>query len=1466
MHSFPGNRNDSVLRLVMVKFRRIRKAVSPVIAVLLMIAIAVIAAILAYMWVTGYIKFTSTKTGKAIQIQSASYTGTHLLVYVQNVGQGTVRFIAGQCLYVDGVLQGSAHINPSALEETAYTCQESETVLVVDKISLTLGQTIKIKVVTDEGTFIEKYFTINAFAGEDPYSLVVSVVGQGSVSRDNDGPYDYGDVVQLTANPATGWDFSVWGEDLSGSANPATITINGLNTVTATFTQNEYALTANIVGSGSVSKLPDQATYHLGDSVQLTATADPGWSFSGWSEDLSGSTSPAVLIIDETPSVTATFTLDQYQVSFRQNGASIANPTVDYQIDGGTIVTETVPFDVLVSPSSQISYTYQVTISGASGTQQVLTGVNPTSPQTITGLITITGSYQTQYLITVTSDHDTPTTSAWVTAGQNFDASVTSPDIVSADHQWVCTGYSIDGGASTPSTSFTFTDVQSAHTIVFDWNEQYYLTVSSSHGTKSGQGWYNSGDTAYAGLDTGTVSGGTGTQYVFTSWGTDASGTNYAQSNAITMDGPKTATANWQTQYYLTVTSAYGTAGGESWYNSGATPQATVSPLTVPGPTDTQYVFTQWSGDASGTTSPSDPITMNAPKTATANWKTQYRVQFAATPPAGGSTTPSAPTWYDAGSSGNLISASANAGYAFSSWSADPLPSITFANPLSSSTTMTINAAGTITATFTQDQYTLTMYTVGQGSVTPGNSTAYHYGDVVQLTASPANGWSFQSWSSPPGGSASPASITISSNTVVTATFIQNTPVSITFTSSGIGGDTGSATVLTIDGTTYNQSLLPHTFSWTIGSTHSVTASDSVSAGSGKRYKWVNWTNGDGLSGVELGTYTVPSSAITVTVNYKTQWKLTLLTSPSAVGVNHITAQPSSSDDFYDDGTSVALTADDPATISSTSWYDFNQWSGDVSYPYSSNPKTVTMNRARTVTANYGTLQTGIVATFYQSGLDSSATGVVLTVEPDSDNLRLYLSDLPWTEWEGAPHDIPYSYSSIVSSSTPGKRFVLTSVTGQSSPVTSPGTVTGNYKIQYQVSFAVSPGVGGSTSPTGTNVWEDAGSLAILATANPGYTFSSWTSTGSITFADASSASTTATIDGPGAITANFVANPSVSISFRTNGMSSDASGTVVTIDSTPYTYAELQSISFNWPIDSTHSITASTPVSAGTGKGYIWTSWSALSFGISTSQTYAYTVPSPGETVTANYGTQYYLTIISPDGTNPTGQGWYDANTQASSSVTSPVTVAGPPTIDYTLTGYTGTGDAPSSGSGTSVSFTINQPSAITWHWHGLMTIRPNSDSDTHLSRSSGSYNYRMVYETSSDQDGTYVYDSSDGTGYRDDTYDLQDSGGTTGTITSVTVYAQCKRSIQGGSTTDSYGRTLLRSSTTVYGTANTLTDSYQDYSKTYTTRPEGGAWSWTYIDSLEAGASLDSRDTSGTTRSYARCTMVWVVIDFNT
>lgn len=131
-------------------FRKNKKAVSPVLATLLMIAVAVAAALVTYAWVMGYLGNTTGKVGKAIQIQSTAKTGTDLSVWVQNVGDGPVTL---DSLYVNGVKM---------------TASGAGTLAKGDTIALTTAwdagwaapNTVKVKVVCSDGTFIESTGTV----------------------------------------------------------------------------------------------------------------------------------------------------------------------------------------------------------------------------------------------------------------------------------------------------------------------------------------------------------------------------------------------------------------------------------------------------------------------------------------------------------------------------------------------------------------------------------------------------------------------------------------------------------------------------------------------------------------------------------------------------------------------------------------------------------------------------------------------------------------------------------------------------------------------------------------------------------------------------------------------------------------------------------------------------------------------------------------------------------------------------------------------------------------------------------------------------------------------------------------------------------------------------------------------------------------------------------------------------------
>ena len=170
------------------------------------------------------------------------------------------------------------------------------------------GSANPVTVVMDADKSITATFAINT------YTLTVNSTN-GSVTKVPDQPsYDHGTNVTLTPVPATGYHFVSWsGDVLAGheTDNPLVLAMDGNKTLTASFALNSYTLTINVVGNGSVGKVPDQLSYDHGTSVQLTATPGTFYSFTAWSGDLAGATNPATILMDGNKTVTATFNLTQ---------------------------------------------------------------------------------------------------------------------------------------------------------------------------------------------------------------------------------------------------------------------------------------------------------------------------------------------------------------------------------------------------------------------------------------------------------------------------------------------------------------------------------------------------------------------------------------------------------------------------------------------------------------------------------------------------------------------------------------------------------------------------------------------------------------------------------------------------------------------------------------------------------------------------------------------------------------------------------------------------------------------------------------------------------------------------------------------------------------------------------------------------------------------------------------------------
>ena len=245
-------------------------------------------------------------------------------------------------------------------------------------------------------------------------------------------------------------------------------------------------------------------------------------------------------------------------------------------------------------------------------------------------------------------------------------------------------------------------------------------------------------------------------------------------------------------------------------------------------------------------------------------------------------------------------------------------PTITSTN----STTFTEGVAGNFTVTTTAGVPTVT--TLSESGALPGGVSFTDNGDgTASLSGTPATGTS---------GSYN-LSLTASNGISPDATqdFTLNiVPPTVQIT---VGTDP-SGLSFTVDGTTYNSS---QTFTWNVGSSHTLETSSPQAGTPGMQYAFDNWSDDGALS----HSVTAPSADSTYTATFKTQYELTTAVNPSNAG----SISPDSGT-YYDADTEVSLTA------SPNSGFTFLSWTGDVA-DSSAASTSITMSGPQSVTANF---------------------------------------------------------------------------------------------------------------------------------------------------------------------------------------------------------------------------------------------------------------------------------------------------------------------------------------------------------------------------------------------------------------------------------------------------------------------------------------------------------------------------------
>ncbi|MBS7281606.1 MAG: hypothetical protein KIH09_17470, partial [Candidatus Freyarchaeota archaeon] len=125
---------------------------------------------------------------------------------------------------------------------------------------------------------------------------------------------------------------------------------------------------------------------------------------------------------------------------------------------------------------------------------------------------------------------------------------------------------------------------------------------------------------------------------------------------------------------------------------------------------------------------------------------------------------------------------------------------------------------------------------------------------------------------------------------------------------------------------------------------------------------------------------------------------------------------------LYEEGTYVNLTAPNYVNISADIRYRFAYWDID-GVPSFGNLVSVLMDGNHNATAHF---IAQYLLTFTQMGLDSSASGTILTVGDVSKTFN----NLPFSFWVDHNTIVTYHYNEVIASAISGKRFNLTEIVG----------------------------------------------------------------------------------------------------------------------------------------------------------------------------------------------------------------------------------------------------------------------------------------------------------------------------------------------------------------------------------------------------------------------------------------------------
>ena len=156
------------------------------------------------------------------------------------------------------------------------------------------------------------------------YTFSLDATGNGEISKVPDlSEYDHGTEITIVATPDEGWSFDGWYENGTRFSldQSEKILLTEQKELWALFTINNYFLNVDILGEGTVTKIPDKEMYEFGDVVTLIALEIEGWEFINWIGDVTDlENNVTTITMSETKEATAVFERKSFDLNLSKDG------------------------------------------------------------------------------------------------------------------------------------------------------------------------------------------------------------------------------------------------------------------------------------------------------------------------------------------------------------------------------------------------------------------------------------------------------------------------------------------------------------------------------------------------------------------------------------------------------------------------------------------------------------------------------------------------------------------------------------------------------------------------------------------------------------------------------------------------------------------------------------------------------------------------------------------------------------------------------------------------------------------------------------------------------------------------------------------------------------------------------------------------------------------------------------------